>query len=311
MSYELSVKRPSHSEWLFDRLSQLVREVVMIFSYRRCHLIMYGCWVYLLVAPALLAAPATLGGGQAQGTPQASPWSVYSWDQGFGGSYFTPSCHQLAYFSGSPLRFAYGGEISKWPPASFTLSTNANLIGQVQQHRLYQIIQDAHTDPSKTQTDTVEYVMKRILVERRTDEFCMIFQEQGALGPSAGIVEIDPAKLTTIDQEPVLFTNDLLSGNAGARLDAAWTFDRGAPASLLSPADGANSPIVRAFEGTLPRGCQIRGHGGDPLDLANFTFEADVWKSDDSMAEPTCGHVALKLGVNNHRLVVVSKRYTP
>jgi len=89
--------------------------------------------------------------------------------------------------------------------------------------------------------------MKRILVERRTDEFCMIFQEQGSLGPSTAIVEIDPAKLTTIDHEPDLFTNDPLSGNAGQNLDAAWTFDRGAPVSLLNPTDGANSPIVRAF----------------------------------------------------------------
>ena len=281
----------------------------MIYSYRRCHLIMYGCWVYLLVAPALPAAPATLGGSQARGTSQASPWSVYSW--GLGGSYLPPSCHQLAYFSRSPLRFAYGGEISKWPPGSFTFSTNAKLLGQVQHHRLYQIIQDVHTDPSNTHTDTGEFGVKRILVERRTDEFCMIFQELGLLGPAAEIVEIDPAELTTINREPVLFTNDLLPGNAGGRLDAAWTFDRGVPVSLLSPADGENSPIVRAFEGLLPRGCQIRAHGGDPLDLANFTFESDVWNPHDSMAEPTCGHVALNLGIKNHRLVVVDKKYTP
>jgi hypothetical protein len=46
--------------------------------------------------------------------------------------------------------------------------------------------------------------MKRILVERRPNEFCMIFQEQGTLGPSAAIVRMEPTELTRYEGERVL-----------------------------------------------------------------------------------------------------------
>jgi hypothetical protein len=262
--------------------------------------------VGLLVATAFLGAPATLGAGQAQGSPQRDPWSVLSFP-GNGNNYFPPSCHQLSYFSGSPLRFDREGELAKWKPGSFTVDTDVNLLGAIQRHRIYQVVQYIQPRNAPAEGEEIEVIgMKRLLVERRPNEFCMIFEEQGPLGPSAWIVRIEPAEFTTIDGEHVLFTHDMLTGQAGDRIDVAWTFDRGVPVLLFSP---PGTPILRALSQILPAGCLIQR--GDPLDLETLTYSADVWKSDDNMSQPTCGHVILKLGIKNRRLVVVDKQYKP
>jgi hypothetical protein len=270
-----------------------------------------NCVFWTFVVAGFLGVPAALGRGETHANLQANPWSVYSWGGEPWNGQFPPSCHELGYFSGSPLRFAFGGEISKWQPGSFTFDTKTELIGTVQGHQIYQVVQNIHPDPGKTHAAAQVFGMKRVLVERGPNEFCMIFQEQGWLGPSATIGQIDAVKLTTIYPEPLLFTDDYLSGNVGAQIQAAWTFDHGTPISLLSLDDGANSPITRELNQLLPHGCVIWGHGGNGLDLKNLTFESDVWKPTDSMGSPTCGHVSINFGIRNHRLVVLDKKYTP
>jgi hypothetical protein len=149
--------------------------------------------------------------------------------------------------------------------------------------------------------------MKRLLVERRPNEFCMIFEEEGTLGPSAEIVRIEPAKLTDMG-ELVLLTYDPIPGSGGYTIDRAWIFDHGVPVSLLSP---TNDSISRALKEILPPGCGIRP-SGNALDLENFRFLAQVWPSDESRDKSKCdGTVRLELGIKNHRLVVEDKHYTP
>jgi hypothetical protein len=134
----------------------------------------------------------------------------------------------------------------------------------------------------------------------------MIFEEQGTLGPFADLVRIEPAEFTTIDGEPVLLTHDLIPGTGGYTVDGAWTFDHGVPVSLLSP---SNDAILHALKEILPPGCWIRPNR-NPLDLENFRYLAEVWPTKDGNEESTCdGGVELKLGVKDHRLVVVDKRY--
>jgi hypothetical protein len=105
---------------------------------------------------------------------------------------------------------------SKWPRGSFTQSTKVDLLGTIQKHRIYQVLQFyIHPDPQKTTADAVEVGVKRILVERHPNEFCMIFEEEGTLGPAAEIVEIDPATVDYPNGEPVIFTHDLIPGTGG------------------------------------------------------------------------------------------------
>jgi hypothetical protein len=266
--------------------------------------------VGLLVATAFLGAPATLGGGQAQEILEKDRWSVYDGDR-----YYPPSCHQLSYFSGSPLRFDTGGEVAKWKPGSYTVKTYVNLLGTSRGHRIYQVLQDIcprneelETSGAldKTTGEIEEIGMKRLLVERRPNQFCMIFAEQGTLGPSAEIVDIQPAEFTRIEGEPVLLTHDLVSGNGGYTIDGVWTFDNGVPVSLLTP---LNASIARALKEILPPGCGIRPNRNG-LDLEHLRFLAGVWPSNERSEEGGCeGTVLFKLGMRNRRLVVVDRQY--
>ena len=259
--------------------------------------------VGLLAATAFLGAPATLGGGQAQEILQKDRWSVYDGDH-----YYPPSCHQLSYFSGSPLRFDRRGELAKWKPGSFTVHSWANLLGTVQGRRIYQVLQ--YLQPRGAPAEGAEYEefgMKRLVVERHPNEFCMIFEEQGTLGPFADVVRIEPAEFTRVEGESVLLTHDLVSGNGGYTIDGAWAFDNGVPVSLLGP---LNASIARALKEFLPPGCGIRPNRNG-LDLEHLRFLAGVWPSNEGSEEGGCeGTVLFKLGMRDRRLVVVDKRYT-
>ncbi len=100
-----------------------------------------------------------------------------------------------------------------------------------------------------------------------------------------------------------LFLHDPIRGNGGLYLDAAWTFDHGVPLPLRF-----GDVIATVLKRILPPGC--RTYGGDPLDLADLSYRSEVWKTSDSMTSPTCGYVAMRLGIKNYRLVVISKHYT-
>jgi hypothetical protein len=134
----------------------------------------------------------------------------------------------------------------------------------------------------------------------------MIFEEEGTLGPFADIVGFDSQILNTIDGEPVILTHDRVPGTGGITIDGAWILDNGIPLSLLGP---LNDSIGRALKEILPPGCGLRPDRNG-LDLENLRFLAQVWPSTEGTEGSTCdGEVELRLGIRNHRLVVVGKQY--
>jgi len=273
---------------------------------QRCGQSIRARLVSVLVVTAFLGGSATLGGGQAQEKPQKDPWSVV-----YNGG--PPPCHQLSYFSGPPLRFDRSRELAKWKPGSYTVETNVALLGSSQRHRIYQVLQDIYLKPQAGEQesgscgDWPEIGMKRLLVERRPNEFCMIFDEEGELGPCSEIVRIEPAKLVNMG-EPVLLTYDPLPGNGGYTDDGAWVFDHGVPVSILSP---TNESISRALKETLPPGCELR-RNRNILDLEHFRILAAVVPTDESGDRSECeGAVELELGIKNHKLVVEHGEYGP
>jgi hypothetical protein len=242
---------------------------------------------------------------QAAGSVPQDPWAVDSFS-GKGRGFVPEVCGPLTYFSESPLPFDFGQDLFQMPQTSFTYNTNPSLIGTVRGHRIFQIVQQVHPRPAAASPwwgDLLD--MKRILVERHANQFCMIFEEQGPVGSTGMLFRIDPAELVTIDGEFVLITHDRVTGNGGYYIDGAWAFDDGVPVSL----NQANDEIERALKTVLPSGCTI--DRGDPLDLKNLTYKSELWKPGDNMAEPTCGSVVLKLSIQSHRIVVVSKQYIP
>jgi hypothetical protein len=265
----------------------------------------YAYLACLLVATVFLGAPAGLSGGHAKGIPQIDPWSVYKG----GDTYSPPSCHQLSYFSRTLPSFdSTTQDPSRWPPGSFTDNTEVYPLGTIQKHRIYQVFRDIQPDPEKAPANAVEVGVKRIVVERRPDEFCMIFEEDGTLGDSGWIFRMEPATISLIDDVPVLLTYDRLEGNGGYTIDGAWILENGVPFSLLGP---LNDSISRALKEILPPECGLRP-SRNGLDLENLRFLAQLWPNTEGAGGSTCdGAVLLKLGVRNHMLVVVDKQLRP
>ncbi len=230
---------------------------------RRCCQLAYTCSLLLFaVQTCLIASPAF-----AQDHSRVyDPWSIQSWGGRPWNSHFPPSCHELGYFSGVPLRFALGGDISNWPAGSFTHTTDSVFAGTLQGHRVFQVVQDVRTNPEKAPPYAQEIRMKRILLERKRGEFCMIFQEQGTVGAGGTISRMDSLELTTIDGDPVLETHDPVNGNGGATLDGVWTFDNGVLVSLMPSLD---QTIAAALKNILPAGCGLRPDR-DGLDLVRL-----------------------------------------
>ena len=266
--------------------------------------------VFQAVLP-FFAAALLLGAhppGQNSGQPQVAsaeiPWSLYV--TGAKGDFFLPPvCHQLSYFSSGPPRFDYQQDFFDWPAGSFTSSAQVNRLGTVEKHQIYQVMQRTHHDPGKPPSFAWgEIVMRRILVDRGANEYCMILQETNSYGT---LDRIDPATLTSIDGAPILFIHDRVSGEGGQYNDVAWTFDRGVPVYL-----GFGSLAEQVLKELTPPGCD-KYTRGDPLSLYELTFRLRL-RGDPGNRYRTdggCGTVSIVFAIRNHTLVVVKKVYTP
>jgi hypothetical protein len=257
------------------------------------------CLICLLAVMALLAPPPATSQDRGRESPQRDPWSVYD-----GQEFYPPSCHQLSYFSGAQNPAEFNDDISGWPPGSFTNSTKTSLIGTILRHRIYQVLEDIRPVPQRAPALANEIGSKRILVERQPSEFCMIFEEEGPVGPNGVIFQIKPAYLTEIDGEQVLLTHDLVPGTGDLTIDGAWTFAHGAPDFLMTV---LNDSIARSLKEILPAGCGTHPNKNG-LDLENLRFVSAIWPISENSGGSNCeGEVRLTLGMRNHKLVVVDK----
>ncbi len=279
----------------------------MLFSHRDCRLNIWKYWIWWAITAVLLGTSVAAGQDSGKAGPHDDPWAVQSWVGGYGFDQFPPSCHERSYFSGMPPSLNLGEGISKWPPNSFTYKTKATHLGSIEGLQVYQVVQDLHSDSQTTAEGASEVSVKRILLERRPEESCMIFQELGSVGPSADIVAIEDAVIRSMDGVPILLTNDMIPGTGGYTLDGAWIIENGAPFSLLNLAQEA---IERAEKEILPPGCRIRADRNG-LDLRTLRAGGQLQPNTESTGAACEGEVELQLGIRNHRFVVVSKRRMP
>lgn len=218
-----------------------------------------------------------------------SRWSLLSVN-GKGANLDGPSCHTLAYFSGSPLRF----DFERWffginDPAALKTETEQRTIGVIAGRRIVQVIQRINGN---------EAVMKRLLVQRSPRSYCMIYQQQ--YSPST--VHAGDAYILTFGDQSLLATRDRVDGTGNYYLEHYWSFDAAGPVEL-------DLNVIRQHTKTLlPPGHSIwKGYG---LDMKNLCYAMPVWKDTDANCCGTGGEVALKLAIVNHRLKVVDSKYS-
>lgn len=274
---------------------------------RGCRLKIWKSSMAWAITAVLLGACVASGQDGGRAGSHKDAWAVQSWTEGYGFQSFPPACHDRSYFSGMPRGLMLGGGQSQWPANSFTFKANATHLGSIQGREVYQVVQTLHFNSQTTAEGGSDVSVKRILLERRPEEYCMIFQEQGIVGPLADIVAIDDAQVMSIDGVPVLVTHDVTPGTGGYTLDGAWILENGAPFSLL---DSAEEAIERANNEIVPPQCRIRPDRNG-LDLRTFRARGQLQPITENTGAACDGEVELGLGIRNKRVVVVSKRRIP
>jgi hypothetical protein len=223
--------------------------------------------------------------GQITPPKHASPWNILV-EGGKGQFQGDPVCHPLEYFSGSPLHFDYENDLLGMKPKDLLVETDVAPLGVVGGRNVMQVEQNINSG---------DLIMKRLLVERQHSEFCAIYQQQYP----AALVQVSPAKIETISGEPVLITRD----RNGMREynEAYWAFGPDGPIPLDL------NVINNTLKDLLPPGDEVRGDYG--LNIAGLCYSSIVWKDDECNSCASGGTVVLKLGLENHRIVVVRKRF--
>jgi hypothetical protein len=244
----------------------------------------------------VLAAGAILAGtAVAQTVPasDSSRWGLLA-EGAKGESHRDPLCHPLQFFSGSPLPFDFDRDFSDVSRTDLSTRTLVKPVGTIAGRKIVQVLVDIRV---KQDLGDEQSMMKLLLVQRQGKEFCAIYQQEY---PTSQVV-MKAAKIEKVEGEPVLVTRD---ENGQRDLNQEyWTFDAEGPIRLdLHVIDKALATI-------LPPGHETRGDYG--LNLQALCYQNPVWKREECDACASGGTVALKLGLQDHQLVVVRKQYDP
>jgi hypothetical protein len=230
--------------------------------------------VFCSVTSAQLARP-----------PHPSQWDILV-EAGKGYMHGPPVCHPLGYFSGSPLQFDYDNDLYGLKSDEVHATTDVTQLGIIRGRKVVQITQNVNGG---------NLVMKRLLVQRTGEEFCAIYQQQYPRSVSGK--PVSSATIETINGEPVLETRDP-NGNRTVN-EAYWTFDAHGPLLLDMKV------IDTALKQVLPVGYEARD--AFALDIKALCYRSVVWKDDECNACASGGTVTLRLGLQNHQLVVMRK----
>lgn len=226
----------------------------------------------------------------AQANPPAHPRWALHWYSGKGDFWIDhPSCHPLQHFLAEPKSFDYGDDLFGKQPAIISDSVESQPIGAVKGFAIYDVVH---------KIDEGELFMKMILVERRAGEFCEIFQQDF----SPGEVVVKPPYILDADSEPILATQDSVTGTGGSVIEDYWTFDKDGPIPLNL------SIIAQTTRNLLPDGLSInKGY----FNIGTLLYEVDISKKDDANCCPSGGRITIKFTLKDHQLVVISQEHTP
>lgn len=201
-----------------------------------------------------------------------------------------PNCHPLEYFLTDPKRFDYGSDLSKEQRSDIMDSVDKQEIGEVQGFRVTQVTHDINDG---------ELIMKMILVQRHSGDFCEIYHQQN----DAQTVTTQPAFLVKVGTDTLLGTNDAVSGNGGWYTFEYWAFDKDGPVAL----DVMNK-IDENRQQLLPKDRTVWGNFG--FSMKDLTYSTPVWKKTDCHACASGGHLEITFALKNHELAVVSRSFT-
>jgi hypothetical protein len=249
------------------------------------HLLFCALVIFFLTSP--IASPQVR-------TAAESRWTVNVSDDGPKPTDKKINCHSLKYFQDEKnlKDFDYGAFQLRDLLPDHEDKVHSVRVGEISGFTIHEVIHRVDGDESFR-------ILKMILVERKPEEFCEIYHEQG----DSGILIVDPTFIADVGGEKVLSTHDRVPGTGNFYNEAYWTFDNDGPIAL-------DLDVIEEAVGTVvPDGMGVWKGGG--FDVASLSYEAGVWKEGDANCCPSGGRVRVKLALKNHKLVVVSKHFEP
>jgi hypothetical protein len=230
-----------------------------------------------------------------------SRWTVYVAENGPHPTNKWLNCHPLKYFLDTKnLKiFDYGGDVLADSPEDNSDKVASTRVGEISGFAIYDVLHRVGKEKSSVAESESLRLMKMILVERKPEEFCEVYHEQGPIE----MLELDASDIVDLGSEKVLATHDRLSGTGNFYNEAYWVFDKDGPILL-------DMNLVDETAGNLtPSGMEIRKGGG--FAIKSLTYESPAYKENDPNCCPSGGTVHITFALKNHKLVVVSKRLEP
>ena len=208
-----------------------------------------------------------------------------------------PNCQALRYFVDSP-RNAERRELFG-PQSGATKDMVESLrVGEINGFAIYSIMDNVEYDEFATEP----LYIKMIVVERKPDEFCEIYND---VDDVAVMKTVDPAYLMDLGSEMLLASKDQVSGNGGIKKEEYWAFDKYGPIFL-----DYLSLLDQTMQRLLPRGSFVPRESAS-FDMKTLSFESPVGKEGDSLSGASNGSVSIHFALRNHQLAVDNQEYAP
>ena len=223
-----------------------------------------------------------------------SPWNVLVYG-GKGEKHGAPMCHSLFYFSKSPLPFDFDDDFGGTDDADLITHANVTMLGAIGGQRIYEIKQTVmhKGEDGYTQQASMHPTMKILLVERRTDEFCDIYENQYTYDPTP---ETDEADILDIRGEKILKTYET---DKGTWFLAYWAIKDHRPVRLKT------DELYTAIRSVSPPGSiPFRA----ALNIKGSHFTADSFGTSPQQ-DILLGRIDLQLAVVHDKFVVINKAW--
>jgi len=208
-------------------------------------------------------------------------------------SFKRTECHSLRYFQSNLADVAIE---RPYKPAGD--QSSAQRVGEINGFVIYDVI---HRFTVGEPPNALKSSLKIILVQRKPDEFCEIYQEDGEMSDATP----QPSYIEHLASDEVLVSRDPdINGNGGIVVQAYWTFDEMGPISI-----DFESLISSTLHRLVPEGTDSYTSMG--FSIEKMVYDNEVWKEADSHAGPSGGHITIQFALKNHRPVVVSAEVKP
>lgn len=245
--------------------------------------------IMLRTISAILLA-CTMAGATAA-TDEHPRWAVRVSSDGHAYFIDQPNCHPLAYFLNDTSRLNDHHILVRIQPGKTKDEAKSQSIGEIGGHTINQITHNINDG---------ELLLKMLVVERRTDEFCEIYHQEW-MGDTF-YQEVLLANLVNVNSEIILATADRISGNGNWYDEHYWTFDKEGPIDLY-----VSEKIREIQKRLLPKDSGVMNGGG--FNAQDLTYVTSVWGPSDGHCCPSGGRIEIKFVLKDHRLTVVDQKF--